>query len=81
MIPAPSASNNKQTDRMYLSFGGDSITEFLYHLLQKVEFPYKDLNLSRSYDWRVMEELKIKLCTLNEVCTHQVFLRFAAYTC
>ncbi|VDB94262.1 unnamed protein product [Peniophora sp. CBMAI 1063] len=52
--------------RMYLNFGGDCITEFLHHLLTKVDFPYKDFNLSRSYDWRVMEELKIKLCTLNE---------------
>ncbi|KZV74529.1 actin-like ATPase domain-containing protein [Peniophora sp. CONT] len=52
--------------RLHLGFGGDSVTEFLHHLLEKVDFPYKDLDLSRSYDWRVMEELKIKLCTLHE---------------
>lgn len=47
--------------------GGNDITEFLYVLLQKINFPYRDMNLARSYDWNVMEDLKARLCTLAEV--------------
>ncbi|TFY78610.1 hypothetical protein EWM64_g5404 [Hericium alpestre] len=52
--------------RMYLNMGGDYITEFLYVLLERINFPYKDINLARSYDWAVMEDLKARLCTLSE---------------
>ena len=52
---------------MVLSMGGNDITEFLYVLLEKVGFPYRDLNLARSYDWKVIEDLKSRLCTLAEV--------------
>lgn len=47
--------------------GGDDITEFLYVLLDRICFPYRGLDLSRSYDWNVMEDLKARLCTLAEV--------------
>ncbi len=47
--------------------GGDDITEFLYVLLQRIGFPYRDINLARSYDWKVLEDLKVRLTTLNEV--------------
>jgi len=47
--------------------GGDDITEFLYVLLRRIHFPYRDLDLTRSYDWNVMEDLKNRLCTLAEV--------------
>ena len=53
--------------RMYLNMGGDYITEFLYVLLERISFPYRDINLARSYDWAVMEDLKTRLCTLAEV--------------
>jgi len=46
--------------------GGDDITEFLYVLLSRISFPYKDANLARSYDWNVLEDLKARLCTLAE---------------
>ncbi|KAI0692449.1 actin-like ATPase domain-containing protein [Cytidiella melzeri] len=52
--------------RMFLNMGGDAVTEFLYVLLQKINFPYRDLDLARSYDWNVMEDLKARLCTLAE---------------
>ncbi|KZP09887.1 actin-like ATPase domain-containing protein [Athelia psychrophila] len=52
--------------RMTLSIGGDDITEFLYVLLDRICFPYRDLDLARSYDWNVMEDLKARLCTLGE---------------
>lgn len=46
--------------------GGDYITEFLYVLLDRICFPYRDIDLARSYDWNVMEDLKSRLCTLTE---------------
>jgi len=52
--------------RMTLNMGGDDITEFLYVLLEKISFPYRDVDLVRSYDWNVMEDLKARLCTLAE---------------
>ncbi|KAK2463573.1 hypothetical protein APHAL10511_004324 [Amanita phalloides] len=52
--------------RLTLNLGGDDITEFLYVLLQRIGFPYRDINLARSYDWKVMEDLKVRLCTLTE---------------
>lgn len=52
---------------MSLNIGGDDITEFLYVLLERISFPYKDINLAISYDWNVMEDLKARLCTLMEV--------------
>ncbi len=63
---------------MYLNMGGDYITEFLTILLERIAFPYRDVNLARSYDWAVMEDLKARLCTLAEVCLsyamHATFL-------
>lgn len=52
---------------MVLSMGGNDITEFLYVMLEKIGFPYRDLSLARSYDWNVIEDLKARLCTLAEV--------------
>ncbi|KAI1796772.1 actin-like ATPase domain-containing protein [Ganoderma leucocontextum] len=52
--------------RMVLSMGGNDITEFLYVMLEKIGFPYRDLSLARSYDWSVIEDLKARLCTLAE---------------
>ncbi len=53
--------------RIFLNMGGDYITEFLYALLDRICFPYRDINLARAYDWNVMEDLKSRLCTLTEV--------------
>ncbi|KAG6897437.1 hypothetical protein C0992_001598 [Termitomyces sp. T32_za158] len=52
--------------RMSLNIGGDDITEFLYVLLKRINLPYRDLDLNRAYDWKVMEDLKSRLCTLSE---------------
>ncbi|KAJ3522623.1 hypothetical protein NM688_g8848 [Phlebia brevispora] len=52
--------------RISLNMGGDDISEFLYILLQKINFPYRELDLARSYDWKVIEDLKAKICTLAE---------------
>ena len=61
-------------NRMSLNMGGDNITEFLYILLQKINFPYRDMNLARAYDWKVMEDIKFRLCTLAEVRHHRPIL-------
>lgn len=53
---------------MSLNIGGNDITEFLYVLLERINFPYRDINLARWHDWLVMEDLKSRLCTLAEVC-------------
>uniref|UniRef100_A0A0W0G785 Uncharacterized protein n=1 Tax=Moniliophthora roreri TaxID=221103 RepID=A0A0W0G785_MONRR len=53
--------------RMSLNFGGDDITELFYVLLNRIGFPYRELNLARSYDWNVIDTLKCNLCTLSEV--------------
>ncbi|KAH9975732.1 hypothetical protein BGW80DRAFT_1436314 [Lactifluus volemus] len=37
--------------RLSLNMGGDFITEFLYVLLDRICFPYRDIDLARSYDW------------------------------
>lgn len=47
--------------------GGDDITEFLYVLLCRIKFPYREINLNQAYDWNVMEDLKARLCTLADV--------------
>lgn len=52
---------------MRLGVGGDDITEFLSVLLKRIYLPYKEMDLIRSYDWNVMEDLKAKMCTLTEV--------------
>jgi actin-related protein len=57
--------------RINLAYGGDDITTALSAILAKSSFPYRDLNLARSQDWIMMDNLKIKICTLEEVsqCT------------
>ncbi|KAI9464248.1 hypothetical protein HD554DRAFT_1286387 [Boletus coccyginus] len=52
--------------RMSLNMGGNDITEFLYVLLERINFPYRDIDLARWHDWLVMEDLKSRLCTLAE---------------
>lgn len=47
--------------------GGDDVTEFLYVLLDRIGFPYREADLARSYDWEVIEDLKKRVCTLSEV--------------
>ncbi|KZS90775.1 actin-like ATPase domain-containing protein [Sistotremastrum niveocremeum HHB9708] len=52
--------------RLVLSMGGDDITEFLHVLLDRIHFPYRDLDLSKAYGWQVIEDLKARICTLLE---------------
>ncbi|SGZ26454.1 BQ5605_C024g09919 [Microbotryum silenes-dioicae] len=52
--------------RLVLDFGGDDITAFLYTLLVRLNFPYRDADLSRWYDWKVLEDLKERMVVLGE---------------
>lgn len=52
--------------RISLSYGGDDVTVALAALLQRSSFPYKDLDLKRTQDWIMMDNLKKKVCTLEE---------------
>ncbi|GAA6008824.1 uncharacterized protein JCM10292_004683, partial [Rhodotorula paludigena] len=52
--------------RMLLDFGGDDVTTFLLSLLQRIHFPYKEADLTKWYDWVVIEELKERLVVLSE---------------
>ena len=62
-LPAESVAHG----RINLAYGGDDITTALSAILAKSSFPYRDLNLARSQDWIMMDKLKIKICTLEEV--------------
>ena len=61
--------------------GGDDITEFLLALLERIRFPYREADISRAFDWSLIEDLKSKVCTLAEVsricfscpCLHAYF--------
>lgn len=56
-----------QTDsRMSIQLGGDDITKTFTDFLMANKFPYNDLDLNATYDWRLAETLKEKWCTLNE---------------
>ncbi|KAH8116481.1 actin-like ATPase domain-containing protein [Phellopilus nigrolimitatus] len=52
--------------RMSLSIGGDDVTEFLAILLDRISFPYEEMDLTRMHDWLIMEDLKRRICTLEE---------------
>lgn len=65
--------------RMSLNVGGDDITEFLYVLLDRISFPYKEIDLARSYDWALMEDIKSRICTLLEVGRFGDFLPFEGH--
>ncbi|KAI9592169.1 hypothetical protein BDF19DRAFT_452556 [Syncephalis fuscata] len=67
-----------------LEYGGDDITVFFGDLLRQHNFPYKGIDLTRSYDWLLMEELKERFSTLNEtdltVQLQSFFLRVPGQT-
>ncbi|KAI8603230.1 hypothetical protein EDD21DRAFT_302599 [Dissophora ornata] len=63
--------------RAMLKYGGDDITRCFTSLINRTGFPYRDLDLTQTYDWRLMEELKEKWCTMNEAdLTVQVYSFF-----
>ena len=67
MVVTLLAKLSKRSHRISLNTGGNDITEFLYVLLERINFPYRSIDLARWHDWLVMEDLKARLCTLAEV--------------
>ncbi|TIC10142.1 actin-like ATPase domain-containing protein [Wallemia mellicola] len=65
--------------RMELAYGGDDVTEFLHDLLKEAAFPYKEADLTKSWDWSIFQGMKEKVCNLNEndlaVILHEVNVR------
>ncbi|QRW03261.1 actin [Ceratobasidium sp. AG-Ba] len=52
--------------RITLDFGGDDITEYLHYLLKGINFPYRECQLDRTYDWAIMTKLKKLTSSLLE---------------
>lgn len=52
--------------RISMSLGGDDITKTFASFLLNNKFPYADIDLNQTFDWRLAEELKEKWCTMNE---------------
>ncbi|EGG08152.1 uncharacterized protein MELLADRAFT_35076 [Melampsora larici-populina 98AG31] len=52
--------------RLQMAYGGDDITFVLSEMLRRQKFPYKDLNLNRTWDWQMMERLKEDMVVLSE---------------
>lgn len=56
-----------------LNYGGDDVTIALAHLLERAAFPYKEVDLARAQDWLLVDGLKSRICTLEEVsCLVQI---------
>ncbi|KAG8867781.1 actin-like protein arp8 [Serendipita sp. 405] len=51
--------------RITLNVAGDDITEAYYVLLQRSCFPYKEMDLTRLYDWNLLQDLKHSTCTFD----------------
>lgn len=52
--------------RISINLGGDDITKTFASFLLANKFPYGEIDLSTTFDWRLAEELKEKWCTMNE---------------
>lgn len=52
--------------RLNLKFGGTDVTNAFIKALLVSQFPYRDINLWRRYDYLLAEELKLKYYTLND---------------
>lgn len=63
---------------MTLAYGGDDITSSLASILRASNFPYRDLDLAKSQEWLMMDNLKIKICTLEEVSSMKHDYLFSA---
>lgn len=55
-----------ENSRVNLKYGGADVTETFIKMMLYDHFPYADINLCRRYDFLLAEELKKKVCTMNE---------------
>jgi actin-related protein 8 len=52
--------------RVNLKIGGADVTDTFFRMMLYDHFPYEEINLKRRYDFLLAEELKAKVCTMNE---------------
>ena len=50
-----------------LSYGGEDVTRTFIRLLSRISFPYKEVDLNRMYDFLLVDDLKKRLCTFNDI--------------
>ena len=63
-----------EDSRVNLKYGGADVTESFIKMMLFDQFPYREIDLNRRYDFLLAEELKIKYCTMNEVdVSNQLF--------
>lgn len=55
-----------ENSRVNLKYGGSDVTELFVRMMLFDHFPYAEINLKRRYDFLLAEELKRRVCTLNE---------------
>ncbi|KAI5794394.1 hypothetical protein DFH27DRAFT_516354 [Peziza echinospora] len=60
--------------RLNLKYGGKDVTDTFIKALLVSQFPYRDINLWRRYDYLLAEELKIRYHTLNDAALTNVQL-------
>lgn len=53
--------------RVNMKFGGDNVTLFYSKVLLRSWFPYQEVDLSNHLDWSLMDDLKARFCTVNDV--------------
>lgn len=56
----------QKNSQSILSFGGDDLTRLLTQILRLHSFPYTECCLERILDWELMDELKVRMCTMDE---------------
>ena len=52
--------------RVNVKIGGADVTDTFFRMMLYDHFPYGEINLRRRYDFLLAEELKTKVCTMNE---------------
>lgn len=55
-----------ENSRLNLKYGGADVTETFIKMMLFDHFPYEEIDLRRRYDFLLAEELKAKVCTMNE---------------
>ncbi|KAF2761139.1 actin-related protein [Pseudovirgaria hyperparasitica] len=55
-----------EDSRINMKYGGADVTETFVRMMLHDQFPYRDINLRRRYDFLLAEELKRKFCTMQE---------------
>lgn len=68
-------ANIQKPTRFILDYGADDITNFYHHLLTRISFPYKELDIKTPQGWEFMDEQKRLTNSLVDVSlSHPVSL-------